>query len=184
MSTINAVPSDTDSSRRRPPPDRTVPQRSAEFEHLDLPGLREYRKALDNEEHRVSYWRRLIQARLDLLRTNHEGLSAFDHLQGAFAEERPVQGRNALLAVIPDNDIPPIPDLQWLWNQSVDSDDPAAAHALAQELSFAEFQLSTYRQALHRRLQNATNELIARYHEDPLQCLIALPLKAGTAGAA
>lgn len=166
---------------RRAPADRTVPERSVEFAHLDLAGLRAYRKNLDAEEHRVSYWRRLIQARLDLLRTNSDGLSQFDHLQGAFAEDRPARGRTALLTVLPDNDIPPIPDLQSLWNQAVDINDAAACHELAQELSFAEFQLSTYRQALHRRLARATDELIARYHEDPLQCLVALPLKAGAA---
>jgi hypothetical protein len=82
---------------------------------------------------------------------------------------------------LPDNDIPPIPDLQSLWDQAVDINNPMACHELAQELSFAEFQLSTYRQALHLRLARATDELIARYHEDPLQCLVALPLKAGAA---
>ena len=41
---------------------------------------------------------------------------------------------------------------------------------------FAELQLSAYRNALHRRLELATGELIARYHEDPSLCLCALPL--------
>ena len=111
---------------RRAPADRTVPERSVEFAHLDLAGLRAYRKNLAAEEHRVSYWRRLIQARLDLLRTNSDGLSQFDHLQGAFAEDRPARGRTALLTVLPDNDSPPIPDLQSLWNQAVDINHPVA----------------------------------------------------------
>ena len=46
---------------------RVVPQRSAEFDHLPLPALRSYRQTLTAEENRVSYWRRLIQARLDLI---------------------------------------------------------------------------------------------------------------------
>ena len=41
----------------------------------------------------------------------------------------------------------------------------------------AESVLSSYREALHRRLDRATAELVARYHEDPSQCLVALPVE-------
>ncbi|HMC68705.1 MAG TPA: hypothetical protein VKJ07_06080, partial [Mycobacteriales bacterium] len=47
---------------------RAVPERSPDFAHLSLDGLRKYRLALSDEESRVSYWRRIIQARLDLVR--------------------------------------------------------------------------------------------------------------------
>ena len=47
--------------------DREVPQLSDEFSHLSLPALRDYRQTLGQEENRVSYWRRLIQARMDLI---------------------------------------------------------------------------------------------------------------------
>ena len=46
---------------------RPVPERRPEFSHLTLDGLRAYRRALTAEESRVSYWRRLIQARLDVV---------------------------------------------------------------------------------------------------------------------
>ncbi|HAM24006.1 MAG TPA: hypothetical protein DHW34_03080 [Actinobacteria bacterium] len=152
-----------------------TPERSTEFAHLDLEGLRQYRSDLEVEEHRVSYWRRLVQARLDLLRTNGNGAS-FDRLQCAFAEDRPARGRTALMAVVPQDDMPPLPELDELWHRPMNSNDPAVINDLAQELSFAEFQLSTYRTALHRRLDRATNELIARYRENPYECLVALPL--------
>jgi hypothetical protein len=47
---------------------------------------------------------------------------------------------------------------------------------LKHDLAFAELQLSAYRAALHRRLENATTELIARYREEPRLALLALPV--------
>ena len=44
------------------------------------------------------------------------------------------------------------------------------------DLAHAELQLSAYRAALHRKLAAATQELIARYREDPSLALTALPL--------
>ena len=49
---------------RTPAAPKPVPERSSAFEHLTLEALRAYRKALTAEEGRVSYWRRLIQARI------------------------------------------------------------------------------------------------------------------------
>jgi hypothetical protein len=160
---------------------KTVPERSLEFVHLDLAGLRAYRKALNTEEHRVSYWRRIIQARLDLLRSHREDGNTVERLKDTFAEARPAQGRMALMAIVPDDDIPPIPDLQAVWTRTIDPDDEESRARLERDLSFAELQLSTYRQALHRRIGRATTELIARYREDPSQCLVALPLQRGAA---
>ena len=47
---------------------------------------------------------------------------------------------------------------------------------LEDDLRAAEVELSAYRTALHRRIGDATNELIARYREQPGLCLSALPL--------
>jgi hypothetical protein len=49
--------------------------------------------------------------------------------------------------------------------------------ALEHDLRVAEAQLSAYRNALHRRIGEATGELIARYREQPTLCLSALPLE-------
>lgn len=154
-----------------------VPERSPEFAHLPLVGLRQYRKALTQEESRVSYWRRIIQARLDVVRAlgSDEG-PGVEALRPVLGQDRVGAARTALLDVIPHDDIPPLPNLESLWERDPRPGDEAYNAALMTDLSRAEAQLSAYRSALHRRLSNATNELIARYREDPTQCLSALPL--------
>ncbi|MDQ1713815.1 MAG: hypothetical protein QOE45_3265 [Frankiaceae bacterium] len=155
-----------------------VPQRSPEFAHLPLPGLRQYRRALTQEESRVSYWRRIMQARLDVVRSL-DGSSVgpdLDALRPVLGADRVGAARSALLDVVPFDDIPPLPHLESLWDR-----DPVAGAedhnaALAADLVKAETQLSAYRAALHRRLSAATTELIARYREQPSLCLCALPL--------
>ena len=154
-----------------------VPERSPEFAHLPLVGLRQYRRALGQEESRVSYWRRIIQARLDVVRTLSGGggpdLAALKPVLGA---ERVGAARTALLDVVPVDDIPPLPNLESLWARDPRPGDEAYNESLAAELTKAEAQLSAYRSALHRRLAAATTELIARYREEPTLCLSALPL--------
>jgi hypothetical protein len=155
---------------------RTVPERSPAFAHLSLDGLRAYRRALTTEEGRVSYWRRIIQARLDIVRAAALGTAAsVDNLRGVFAEERVDSGRKALLTVIPVDDMPPLPDLPGVWARQPVLGDEAHNAELAHDLSKAEAQLSAYRTALHKRLAAATGELIARYREQPDLCLSALP---------
>jgi hypothetical protein len=163
--------------------DRVVPERSADYEHLSLDALRAYRKALAAEENKVSYWRRLIQARMDLLELrNDPDPVRLERLGQALSESRVGTGRQALIEVIPVDDVPPLPDLTKLWSREVERDDEASVTALRRDLSFAELQLSAYRAALHRRLGGATGELIARYREEPTLCLSALPLRAADQG--
>lgn len=156
---------------------RTVPERSPEFAHLNLDGLRAYRRALTDEEGRVSYWRRIIQARLDLVRTPDLGAPTTANLRGVFADARVDSGRRALHDVVPVDDMPPLPDLAELWAREPSATDDAYNTALARDLGKAEAQLSAYRTALHKRLAGATGELIARYREQPALCLSALPLE-------
>jgi hypothetical protein len=156
---------------------RTVPERSPEFAHLALEALRVYRRALNTEEGRVSYWRRIIQARLDLVRLTEAGGSATtDNLRGVLGEMRMESGRQSLQAVVPVDDMPPLPDLPDLWAREPHPHDDEYNRDLASDLSKAEAQLSAYRTALHKRLAAATGELIARYREEPTLCLSALPL--------
>src|SRR3954469_3733291 len=155
---------------------RAVPERSPDFAHLSLDGLRAYRRALSTAEGRVSYWRRIIQARLDLVRAAESGtVATSENLRGVFAEARVDNGRRALLTVVPVDDMPPLPDLVELWARApiMGSDDPN--HDLARDLAKAEAHRSAYRTALHKRLASATGELIARYREQPTLCLSALP---------
>jgi len=155
---------------------RSVPERSPDFAHLSLGGLRAYRQTLSAEEGRVSYWRRIVQARLDLVRAADVGtVATVDNLRGVFAEARVDSGRTALMHVVPLDDIPPLPDLVELWAREPRIDDEPHNHKLAHDLMRAEAQLSAYRTALHKRLAAATGELIARYREQPDLCLSALP---------
>ena len=158
----------------RKPAVRPTPERTAELAHLALDELREYRRVLAAEESRVSYWRRILQARLDLLLAGSHGDS--DTLRPVLTDQRVGAGRRALVEITPVDDIPPLPDLAGLWDRFVDLEDEAAVAALAADLTEAEHQLSEYRTALHRRIGAATGELIARYREDPTLCLSALPL--------
>ena len=155
-----------------------VPQRSPDFAHLPLMGLRQYRRALNEEEGRVSYWRRIIQARLDMVRATDKAPTAtsMDALRPVITQERVGQGRRALVDIVPMNDVPPLPNLEALWDRRVDPGDEVAVGELVEDLVKAEAQLSAYRAALHRRISGATTELIARYREDPSSCLSALPL--------
>ena len=75
----------------------------------------------------------------------------------------------------PVDDVPPLPDLAELWSRQVDRHDTAAQRELERDLSVAELELSTFRRALHARIDLVTHELIARYREQPLLALQILP---------
>ncbi len=172
------TPARRTSAKRGP---RPVPVRDDAFEHLTLQELRSYRTALQGEEGKVSYWRRILQARLDVVRAGNASPTAAgldpDHLRPVLADARTHAGRSALMTVVTDDDVPPLPSLAELWDRRVDADDLPGQEALEADLSEAEEQLSAYRHALHGRLARATDELIARYREQPLLCLVALPVQ-------
>ena len=151
-----------------------------ELAHLSLAALRSYRQDLVDEESRVSYWRRILQARLDLLRATGDR-DVLVRLQSVLAHAAAVSRRASLLAVLPADDVPPLPDLGPLWQVPTEV---AGAGAPGQGLTYpdllarltiAERELSAYRAALHVRLDRATDELILRYAADPRRCLGALP---------
>jgi len=156
-----------------------VPVRTPEHAHLTLEGLRDYRAALRAEENKVSYWRRILQARLDVVRAGHTGggtvtLGA-EQLRPVLTDDRGGRPRSALLEVVPVDDVPPLPDLAELWERRVAPGDEARQAELEEDLDAAEKQLSSFRAELHQRLGSATTELIARYREQPSLCLSVLP---------
>lgn len=161
---------------RAPKAPRPVPVRDQAYGHLGLEALREYRTALQAEESKVSYWRRILQARLDVVRQGSGVVADDAHLRPVLADARVSSGRNALVEVLQVDDIPPLPSLAELWDRRVDPDDAVATARFEADLDEAEKQLSAYRSALHKRLAEATGELIARYREQPTLCLTALPL--------
>ncbi len=94
-------------------------------------------------------------------------------LQAALANARVQPGRTALVRVVPDGDMPALPELAELWERAAPTDQAARA-AYHADLARAEATLSQYRTALHRQLQTTTTGLIARYREEPNSCLAAL----------
>ena len=142
---------------------------------LPLSGLREYRRALGAEESRVSYWRRILQGRIDTLQADTPPAEV-DNLGPMLADDRVSRGRSALIEVVPADDIPPLPNLAALWERTIRADG-ADRDAVLADLADAEAQLSEYRAALHNRLALATGELIARYRAQPDLCLDVLPLQ-------
>src|SRR4051795_2392216 len=80
---------------------RPTPERSDEFSHLSLDDLRTYRRTLTTEEDQVSYWRRIIQARLDLLRAGTLRVGDGQHLRPVLTEGRTTAGRTAMVNVVP-----------------------------------------------------------------------------------
>ncbi len=164
-------------SARRKAEVRPVPVRNASYDHLTLPALRGYRTQLTAEEGKVSYWRRILQARLDVLQAGPTGRELDPaRLTPVLGRERVGAGRQALVEFLPIDDIPPLPSLGELWERRVDPGNPVAQAQLEADLRAAESELSAYRAALHRRIGEATGELIARYREQPDLCLSALPL--------
>lgn len=146
---------------------RRIAQRAPELAPLTLDELRVYRQDLITEEARVSYWRRLVQARLDLAVADHGSL---DRLRVVLTDQQQESGRLAVLPVAGDAGLPPVPDLAVLWDsESVESE-------VLTRLADAEHELSAYRRSLHERLDAATGELISRYRDEPVLALRALPL--------
>ena len=151
------------------------PERDSSYDGLSLPDLREARTELGNEETRVSYWRRIIQARLDVVLSESPDGDRVADLTRVLTDARSSVHRLAHIDVQPVDDVPPLPDLAEIWSRQVDRSDPVAFAKLEADLTAAEAELSTYRRELHRRIDRVTDELIARYREQPLLALQILP---------
>ena len=112
----------------KPPP--TPPEVDPAYSGLSLDDLRDLRRELGDEESRVSYWRRIIQARIDLLTRGSSDGDIVERLTSVLAESGAVHRRLANLSVKPAGDIEALPDLHGLWTRVVDSRDAAAVAAL------------------------------------------------------
>ena len=153
----------------------TVP--SDELAGLDLPQLRAYRGELEAEEDRVSYWRRLVHARIDVLEaesgTGHT--LGIDELVRVLGDTGSGRSRHALVSFRAADPLPELPVLAEMWVTEVDPQDPGQVADALDRLRTAEQQLTTYRRALHDRIEEATRELILRYRENPLAALDVIP---------
>ncbi len=154
-----------------------------ELSHLSLSELRTYRHALDDEEVRVSYWRRLIQARADVTRAGEgRGITDASTLRRVLSDDHARRVRTSRLRELPADDRPPIPDIAALWSRLDGDDDAGGRILLLEDLMTAEATLSAYRHDLHGRIDAATAELISRYRAEPTLCLSVLPRVAGRGG--
>lgn len=130
--------------------------------------LRAYRERLRAEEERISYWRRLIHARQDLIEagalTDAPVDIDVDALARVLGDTGTGRGRDALHRVRAADPLPDLPDLEAVWVSP--TDEASNAEALAR-LRAGEARLTSYRRGLHERIDEATGELIVRYRAEP-----------------
>jgi hypothetical protein len=157
----------------RPAPE--PPEIDPAYSALSLDDLRALRRELGEEESRVSYWRRIVQARIDLLTKGASDGDLVDRLTSVLAESGAVHRRLQNLSVRDEGELSALPDLHALWTRIVDPADEGAVSGFLAELQEAETRLSAMRREIHQRLDEATSQLIARYRRDPTLALTALP---------
>ena len=146
---------------------------SPHLAEVNLAELRVYRERLREEEDRISYWRRVIHARVDLIRDGALRDTRID--VGALARVLGDTGtgrmRQALHRVHAAEPLPDLPDLEHVWITPRDESETTMA---LERLSAAERTLTQYRRSLHERIDEATAELIVRYRESPSLALEVL----------
>jgi hypothetical protein len=144
---------------------------------MSLEELRAYRRSLQDEEDRVSYWRRLVHARLDMLeaRSQADGSLTLEQLIRVLGDTGTGASRTALSRIRPEEPLPDLPQSAQMWVTEVDPHDPESLAEATARLREAEVQLTEYRKALFDRLDEATADLINRYKQDPTTALSALP---------
>lgn len=152
--------------------------RTADFDHLALRELRTYRTELGQEETRLAYCRRVISIQRELThagRTAPATDAAFRRAlrRGSRADQLGT-GRDAILALVPADGLPPLPDLLAVSTSSEAAAGPSTPAVEA--LTEIEDQLAAYQDSVRLRIQAATAELIARYRERPALAVRALPL--------
>ena len=164
-----------DTVTRRPAVTEAVP--SPHLSGLDLNSLRAYRHALTAEEDKVSYWRRLVHARIDLLEAeaSSDAALSFDDLVRVLGDTGTGHTWEALIEIRPSDPLPELPVLADMWATEVDPHDPESVADALGRLWAAERKLTKYRHALHERVNEATAELIVRYRRDPASALAVLP---------
>jgi len=142
---------------------------------LTLDDVRRYRRQLAEEEEKVSYWRRLVHARIDVLQAEayHERPLRLDELIRVLGDTGIGRTRTALVSFHTSDPLPELPVLKDMWVTELDPNDTEAIREAIDRLKGAEHQLTDYRRALHERLDGATSELISRYRENPVSALVA-----------
>lgn len=149
----------------------TNAESSPHLADLDIPQLREYRHRLTDEEEKVSYWRRLAHARIDLLEAESrtEGTLSMEDLVRVLGDTGAGRTRKVLLSVRASDALPDLPELDDMWATEVDPHDADQVADAVRRLRDAEAQLTDYRRALHERIDACTAQLVDHYQRDPAQ---------------
>ncbi len=133
---------------------------------LSLDELLDRRSGLRTHEEQLSYWRRVVQGRLDLLQARLDGTDTealADVLGGA-------ERCGTRLQHSPVRHVEPMLELATAdraWEIASCSDDPAAVRHAVQRLRAAEQWLSAQRASALAELDAATAQLARRLSDDP-----------------
>jgi hypothetical protein len=141
-----------------------------------LAGLRALRQGLREEERQVSYWRRLVQGRLDLARAAVAGDQPSVEKLTAIASGQRSDLRRATPRRSPSfaSFAGGIQDRRMVslaetWDTPIPWDDPERLREIEGTLVEVEAELSRRRRELHARIDACTRELVDRYRSDPTQ---------------
>lgn len=146
---------------------------------MPLAELRRYRQVLRGQESKVSYWRRVLFGRIDLLRkvtargaSEHHGWPVVgDEVASALQDTAIGHSHHALMRIVPATDLPELPGLDELWARDADPTNPVEVAEALTALDDAAGRVTEYRGQILRRIDAATTELVARYQDDPDACL-------------
>ena len=156
-----------------------TPPTPVDLAALEVDDLRGYRRSLEAEEDRVSYWRRLVHARMDLLtaQAQSEVPLTVDDLVRVLGDTGSGRTRKVLLRIQAAEPLPELPEVAEIWSGDVDPHDDEAVTDALTRLRDAEQQLTAYRRALHERIGAATEHLIERYRDNPAAALSLIPVE-------
>lgn len=170
MSTDGAAKKRADAKKARR--ERPVPEKSEQYAQLDIEQLRQRRAELNNYEIHVSYWRRILQTRLDLLAAGRD-MSNLDSLTHMLTDAPGAGRRMVKLDILPPGQPPELPGMEELWRYTPTGEEDTKKHV--EKLAEAEQKLSKHRRELHQQIDSLQDELIARYRENPRLALDVLP---------
>ena len=154
----------------------SAPERSPELAHMNLARLRTYRRTLLEEELRASYWRRLLQARRDLLRANTAPGDRIA-LTEALTEQRGPRPASNPLPAPRRRDAGPAAPAGPVGQRSRRDDRRGASRRCSPGSPPPRASCPPTGRRCTSVSTAPTSELVARYHEDPSACLVALEVK-------
>jgi len=161
------------------PTDPPEPCPLAELAELSMSDLLTHRAHLRSREGQLSYWRRVVQGRHDVLCLVVSGkpVSTARIADSLASEVRPT-GRSS--SHVPLEHTEPLTELSGMdqaWERSCRGDDTALAADTLRRLALAERWLTDERLCLHVELDATTAELTRRAAADPAEYLAAATLR-------